>query len=119
MERFLEMPKLDTPLPEIDDRDAIRDMAKEIAMTHHEKWDGSGYPNQLVAEEIPVSGQIVAIADVFDALRSERPYKRGFPFDKTCDMMRQGVGKHFSPPAFEAFETVKDEFETIRQDYSI
>lgn len=99
-------------------RDLVRDMAIEIAMSHHEKWDGSGYPNKLEADDIPVSGQIVAIADVFDALRAERPYKRSFAYDKTLEMMRQGKGKYFAPKAFEAFEEVADEIEQIRRHYS-
>ncbi|MFP6582145.1 MAG: HD domain-containing phosphohydrolase [Candidatus Hydrogenedentota bacterium] len=118
IDRFLELPGMDSPVPEVEERDGIRTMAKEIAMTHHEKWDGSGYPNALVGEDIPVSGQIVAIADVFDALRSTRPYKKAFTFDKTMELMRQGVGKHFAPRAFEAFETITHQFESVRQEYS-
>ena len=99
-------------------QDDIRKMAKEIAVSHHEKWDGSGYPYGLEADAIPVPGQIVAIADVFDALRSERPYKKAFTFDKTMELMRQGIGKHFSPKVFEAFEEVCHQFEAIREEYS-
>lgn len=118
MERFLELPGVDMPDPTDIDRDAIRDMAMQIAMSHHEKWDGSGYPNNLEADAIPVSGQIVAIADVYDALRSERPYKRSFPYQKTIEMMGQGVGKHFSPNAFEAFSKISQTFEDIRNEFS-
>ncbi len=116
MHEFLEIPTVGNISS---DRDLLRTMAMEIALTHHEKWDGSGYPNGLVGEDIPVSGQIVAIADVFDALRSERPYKKSFPFDKAMSMMRQGVGKHFSPSVFEAFETIVDDIESIRKGHLI
>ena len=100
------------------ERDLVREMATDIAMSHHEKWDGSGYPSGLEADAIPVSGQIVAISDVFDALRAVRPYKRAFPYEKTLDLMREGRGKHFAPDAFDAFESVVSQFESIRQNYS-
>lgn len=118
MDRFLELPGVSEDDVSNMDRDSIRDMAVKIALTHHEKWDGSGYPNQRAAEDIPVCGQIVAIADVYDALRSERPYKRAFSYAKTMELMGQGVGKHFSPRAFEAFEKVSEQFETIRNEFS-
>lgn len=69
----------------------------EIAENHHEKWDGSGYPKGLKAEEIPLSARIVAVADVFDALTSRRPYKEPFPLDATLNMLSEGSGKHFDP----------------------
>jgi len=118
MGEFLPVPtenQLDMPERK---RDLVREKATEIAMSHHEKWDGSGYPNKLSEDDIPISGQIVTIADVFDALRATRPYKRSFTFDKTMDLMRQGEGKHFAPKAFEAFENMAEEFERIRQNYS-
>ena len=61
-----------------------------IALTHHERWDGSGYPSSLSGEEIPFEGRIVAIADVFDALTSERPYKPAFSADESLSIMREG-----------------------------
>lgn len=115
MNEFLEIPDREEDSTE---PDALRTMAMEIAMTHHEKWDGSGYPNGLVGDAIPMSGRIVAIADVFDALRAERPYKRAFSFEKSMSMMRQGVGQHFSPGVFEVFETIAGEFEAIRKGHS-
>jgi putative two-component system response regulator len=70
-------------------------MAAEIAMTHHEKWDGSGYPKALKGEEIPIEGRITAAADVFDALSSKRPYKQPFPLDKCIQILNEGKGTHF------------------------
>ena len=77
--------------------------AASIALTHHEKYDGTGYPNGLAGEDIPVEGRIAAIADVFDALTSNRVYKRAFPIGKALDIMREDSGKHFDPVMLEAF----------------
>lgn len=76
----------------------------EIAECHHEKFDGSGYPNQLQGEQIPLSARIVAVADVFDALTSKRPYKEAWPVDKAMEQLRQESGKHFDPEMVAAFE---------------
>lgn len=78
-------------------------MARLIALTHHEKWDGSGYPKGLKGEEIPHEGRIVAIADVFDALTSVRPYKRAWTVDEAIEAMRRDSGKHFDPQLLELF----------------
>ena len=118
MREFLTIPAGEQLNPTERDRDAVREMAKDIARSHHEKWDGSGYPNGLVGDDIPMSGQIVAVADVFDALRSTRPYKRSFTFEKTLEMIRESKGKHFAPNAIEAFEAVAEDFELIHQKYS-
>jgi len=72
-------------------------MAEEIAISHHEKWDGSGYPRGLKGTDIPLSGRIVAIADVFDALTSERPYKKAWSEERALDLLREESGKHFDP----------------------
>lgn len=74
-----------------------------VAMTHHEKWDGSGYPKGLKGREIPLVGRIVAIVDVFDALVSRRPYKEPFSLEKSFDIIRQGRGTHFDPGVVDAF----------------
>lgn len=94
--------------------DKLREVATTIIMTHHEKWDGTGYPQGLKADEIPISGQICAVADVYDALRSERPYKKPYGVEKTMEQMRAGRGSHFSPHVFDVFESIADEFEEIR-----
>ena len=75
----------------------VLNTARVVALTHHEKWDGSGYPNGLSGEDIPLEGRIVAIADVFDALTSERPYKHAWPLEQALDLMREQAGKHFDP----------------------
>ncbi len=80
----------------------------EIAEGHHEKWDGSGYPSGKEGVEIPLSARIVAVADVFDALSSRRPYKEPFPFDISFGMIIEGRGKHFDPEIVRVFEQNKD-----------
>lgn len=78
-------------------------LAADIALHHHEKWDGSGYPQGLKQTEIPESARIVAIADVFDALSMKRPYKDAWPMDEILDYMRQGSARHFDPDLLERF----------------
>ena len=90
-------------------------MAAVIAETHHEKWDGSGYPKGLKGKEIPIEGRIVAVADVFDALSSKRPYKDAFPIDKCMSILREGRGQHFDPRVLDAFETRQDDIIQVRQ----
>ncbi len=88
-----------------------------IAMTHHEKWDGSGYPKGLKGKEIPKVGQIVAIADVFDALTTKRPYKEPFSLEKSFNIIREGSGNHFNPGVVEAFFAVENEILEIKEKY--
>lgn len=78
-------------------------IAAEIALSHHEKWDGSGYPRGLVGEAIPISGRITALADVFDALMSVRPYKPAWPLDRARALIEDGSGRHFDPRCVSAF----------------
>jgi putative two-component system response regulator len=85
-----------------------------IALSHHEKWDGSGYPNGLSGEDIPLHGRIVAIADVFDALTSKRPYKDAFSNEKSIEIMREGKGKHFDPAILDVFLDNFSEIEKIQ-----
>ncbi|HZZ28235.1 MAG TPA: response regulator [Pirellulales bacterium] len=85
-------------------------MAQDIAMTHHERYDGQGYPNQLRAEEIPLCGRIVALADVYDALRSKRVYKGAFGHDTARDTIVQGSGRQFDPDVVQAFLNSEKEF---------
>ena len=89
--------------------------AQDLAYCHHEKWDGSGYPQGLAGEDIPLSARIMAVADVFDALVSKRSYKDEFPFDKAMDIICEGIGTHFDPKVAEAF--VEAEGEVYRVTY--
>ena len=72
-------------------------MSRKIAVNHHEKWDGSGYPRGIAGEEIPLEARIVAIADVFDALTSERPYKKAWSVEKAVGLLKEEAGHHFDP----------------------
>lgn len=85
------------------DSDIIR-IAATIAGSHHEKWDGTGYPHNLAGDAIPIEGRIVAIADVFDALCSERPYKKAWPVDEAHREILRGSGTHFDPACVAAFD---------------
>ena len=76
--------------------------AREIAYTHHEKWDGSGSPSRIEGESIPLASRIVAIADVFDALLSERPYKQAWSLERTLELISSQSGRHFDPDCVEA-----------------
>ncbi len=98
------------------DADSIK-LAETIALTHHEKWDGSGYPKGLKSLEIPLAGRITAIADVFDALTSKRPYKEPFPLEKAFSIIREGRGSHFDPRVVDAFFAVEDEILSIKGRY--
>ena len=88
-----------------------------IAISHHEKYDGSGYPHGLVGEAIPLYGRIVAIADVFDALTSVRPYKQAWSFDEAIDYLHQNTGKHFDPVLIDLFTVDLDEVHAIHIQY--
>ncbi|MFP5505656.1 MAG: HD-GYP domain-containing protein [Gammaproteobacteria bacterium] len=89
-------------LLEGDDSDLLR-MARDIALTHHEKWDGSGYPNGLAGEAIPLAGRIAALADVFDALTSVRPYKQAWSVEAAVAYLEDNSGRHFDPDLVEVF----------------
>ena len=92
-------------------------LGEVIAMTHHEKWDGSGYPKGLKGKKIPKIGRIIAIADVFDALTSKRPYKEPFSIEKSFAIIEEGRGSHFDPAVVEAFFAIKDEILSIKENY--
>ena len=92
-------------------------MSERIALCHHEKWDGSGYPRGLHAEEIPVEGRIVALADVFDALTSKRCYKPAFTVEKALEIIREGQGKHFDPQCVDAFLSALGEVLEIKKEF--
>jgi putative two-component system response regulator len=94
------------------------DLAAVIAQTHHEKWDGSGYPAGLKGEDIPIEGRITAVADVFDALSTKRPYKPAFPLEKCYTILEEGRGKHFDPKVLDAFFARRDEIAAIQARYA-
>jgi HD-GYP domain-containing protein (c-di-GMP phosphodiesterase class II) len=96
---------------------SIFKMGIEIAEGHHEKWDGTGYPRGKKGEDIPLSARIVAIADVFDALTSKRPYKRAFTFEESVDILKEGAGKHFDPYIMNVFIENIDEIKMIYNDF--
>jgi putative two-component system response regulator len=87
--------------------------AREIAYTHQEKWDGSGYPSGLKGDEIPISGRLMALADVYDALISKRIYKPPFPHEKAVEIIVEGKGKHFDPDIVDAFIELENTFRNI------
>ena len=98
------------------DAESIK-LAEVVALTHHEKWDGSGYPKGLKGSEIPLAGRITAIADVFDALTSKRPYKEPFPLEKAFIIIKEGRGSYFDPLVVDAFFAVEDEILSIKEKY--
>jgi putative two-component system response regulator len=89
-------------------------MAHDIARSHHERYDATGYPDGLAGEDIPLPARIMAVADVYDALTSKRVYKNAMPHMLACGIIRDGAGSHFDPKIVLAFEQVSDEFERIR-----
>ncbi len=95
----------------------LLEMAKEVALTHHERWDGSGYPNGLKGTQIPITGRIVMLCDLYDALRSRRPYKPSFTHAKTCEILLNGNDRtkpsHFDPQLLEAFREIHQSFNGI------
>lgn len=91
-------------------------MAHRIALSHHENWDGTGYPSRLKGEEIPLEGRIVAICDVFDALTSERPYKSPWPTDEALGEIRRLTGTKFDPKIAEAFFACQEEILSVHAD---
>jgi HD-GYP domain-containing protein (c-di-GMP phosphodiesterase class II) len=92
----------------------LLDLAARIALTHHEQWDGSGYPNGTVGENIPLEGRIAAIADVFDALTSDRVYRKAMPIEKALSIMTEGRGSHFDPELLDVFFGSIEEVLAIR-----
>ncbi|MDX7737926.1 MULTISPECIES: HD-GYP domain-containing protein [Aeromonas] len=93
-------------------------LAKEIAYSHQEKWDGSGYPQGLSGDDIPISARLMAVADVYDALISHRVYKPGMPHEEAVDIIRQGGGWHFDPDVCAAFLSATEQFKAIAERFS-
>jgi putative two-component system response regulator len=101
-----------------DHKDELLQAARSVALTHHEKWDGSGYPHGLKGAEIPIFGRIVAIADVFDALTSERPYKKAWTVEAAVQMIDEGAGRHFDPGLIQPFKSALPEMLRIKEQYA-
>ena len=97
----------------IDAPSSFLKFAREISLSHQEKWDGSGYPEKLAGDAIPVSARLMALADVYDALISRRVYKEPFTHDKALAIMRDGRGKHFDPVMLDAFLQISDELHAV------
>jgi putative two-component system response regulator len=100
-----------------DESDLLR-LAREIALTHHEKWNGKGYPNGLAGKAIPLTGRICAVADVFDALITERPYKQAWPLDAAVGLIREGRGESFDPAVVDRFLERLPAIRVIQRDYA-
>ncbi|KFZ39131.1 chemotaxis protein CheY [Shewanella mangrovi] len=97
--------------------DPLLQMSRRIALYHHERWDGGGYPEGLRAEQIPIEARIVAIADVFDALTSVRPYKKAWPVADAIKLLEEESGKHFDPHLVLCFKKILPQVEQIRLQY--
>ncbi|WP_342132715.1 response regulator [Hydrogenophaga sp. OTU3427] len=93
-------------------------LAKEIAYSHQEKWDGSGYPEGIGGDDIPISARLMAVADVYDALISRRVYKEGMPHEKAVEIILQGRGSHFDPDIADAFFVLSEDFRAIATKYA-
>lgn len=91
----------------------IIQMAESVAISHHERWDGKGYPNQIMGKDIPIEGRIIAVADVFDALISRRPYKKPMPIEQAIAIITEERGKQFDPQVVDAFLSAEDEILSI------
>lgn len=96
-------------------KNAFINMGIEIARSHHEKWDGSGYPDGLKGEDIPLSARIMTVSDVYDALRSNRPYKKAFPHQMSVDIISKDSGSQFDPEIVTAFLEIEGEFNKFHE----
>ena len=92
--------------------------ARNMAAYHHEKWDGTGYPEGLYGEVIPLSARVMAVADVFDALSSKRVYKDAMPFEQALSIIEEGSGTHFDPKCVEVFLEAKKEVKMVLNKYN-
>jgi len=94
-------------------KNSFINMGIEMSRSHHEKWNGTGYPDGTKGTEIPLSARILAVADVYDALRSRRPYKAGFPHEESCQIILEGRGSHFDPDVIDTFVELADTFDDV------
>jgi len=102
----------------LENRDPVMEMAATIALTHHEKWDGGGYPQGLIGEAIPLESRIVAVADVFDALTSNRPYRSARPEEEALSIIKNSVGSHLDPRVYAAFNRSLPEIRAVRDSFA-
>jgi HD-GYP domain-containing protein (c-di-GMP phosphodiesterase class II) len=93
-------------------------MARQIAMCHHERWDGSGYPGTIAGEDIPLAARVVAVTDIYDALSSKRVYKEAYPHERCVEIIRNEAGKHLDPGMVEVFLGIEREFRDIGSRFS-
>jgi len=111
--------KIDIAVPTKNESAKPLRVAIEICESHHEKYDGTGYPQKLKGEEIPISARIVALADIYDALTSSRPYKKAFTHEEAYDIIVNGDGRtepaHFAPEVLDAFINTSSKFEALVQ----
>jgi response regulator RpfG family c-di-GMP phosphodiesterase len=115
MKPFLEWQNVQVPSGHACFENMFMTMASSIAMHHHERWDGTGYPDSLAGEDIPLAARITGIVDVYDALRSDRPYKQAYSHADAMKIMRsEASASCFDPIVYEAFEATQDEFQRIR-----
>lgn len=92
-------------------------MGERIALRHHERWDGKGYPHGVAGQEIPLEARICTVVDVFDALTVDRPYRKAIPNDKVIEMMAEDSGTHFDPDVFDVFVEAREEIEGVQAEY--
>jgi putative two-component system response regulator len=118
MEPFLAWQDIDSAMGRPVADNPILKMASSIAMTHHERWDGGGYPQGLAGEDIPFESRIVALSDVYDALCCARPYKPAYPENKVLAIIGDEAGRHFDPDVYTSFERLVSEFRLIRAQFS-
>jgi putative two-component system response regulator len=101
-----------------DCKSPVLEMAAQIALTHHERWDGGGYPIGLAGEDIPLAGRITAVADVFDALSTKRSYKPAFPLEKCFELLSESRGSQFDPAVLDAFFAAREEIVAVQISYA-
>jgi len=118
MRPFLAWQGHESDLTEVGADNTVLKMAASIAMTHHERWDGVGYPRGLSGNDIPLESRIVALSDVYDALCCARPYKPAYPEDKVLAIITEEAGGHFDPQVFACFENVIEDFRHIRGQFA-
>ncbi|MDR3231653.1 MAG: response regulator [Synergistaceae bacterium] len=108
---------IDDAIADLGDDSSFLHVAREIVISHHEWWNGTGYPNALFGDAIPIAGRVMAIADVYDSLRSHRPYKMPMSHEETLNIMRKETGTHFDPVLMYMTESVFDSFRSIATEY--